>query len=220
MLRFVVQLFFLLTSVSAFAPLRPLQASSTALQVAVDTSDIKNGMTIELDGEPFKVMGFSIMKQARGAAKTTIKFKNLMRGTTIENTYRSGEKFQTANIEKFNAQYTYAEGNAFFFMNSETFEEIPIDMKVVGDREKWLSEGLEVTLVQFKDGIIEVVVPSPCTYIVAETEPNVKGNTAQGHTKPATLDCGAVISVPGFIDQGSQIRVDTDKGEYLDRVTA
>eukprot|EP00977_Amphora_coffeiformis_P012162 scaffold2992_cov214-Amphora_coffeaeformis.AAC.44 len=158
------------------------------------------------------------MKQARGAAKTTIKFKNLMRGSTIENTYRSGEKFETALIEKFDAQFTYQEGNAFFFMNSETFEEVAVDTKIVGDNEKWLSEGSEVTLVSFKDSIIEVVVPSPAIYTIVETEPNVKGNTAQGYTKPATLDCGAVISVPGFVEQGTKIRVDTDKSEYLDRV--
>ena len=124
------------------------------------------------------------MKQARGAAKTTIKFKNLMRGTTIENTYRSGEKFETSEIIKFDAQFTYAEGETFFFMNSETFEEVTVSKKVVDDREKWLSEGSEVTLVSFKDSVIEVVVPSPAVYTVVETEPNVKGNTAQGYTKP------------------------------------
>lgn len=160
------------------------------------------------------------MKQARGAAKTTIKFKNLMRGTTIENTYRSGEKFETAEITKFDAQYTYSEGETYFFMNSETFEEVTVPAKVVGDREKWLSEGSEVTLVKFKDSIIEVVTPSPAIYEVVETEPNVKGNTAQGYTKPATLDCGAVITVPGFVEQGSKIRVDTEKGEYIERVNA
>ncbi|MGK3747420.1 MAG: hypothetical protein ACI90V_014284 [Bacillariaceae sp.] len=92
------------------------RSSSTSLNVAIDTSDIKNGMTIELDGEPYKVLNFSIMKQARGAAKTTIKFKNLMKGTTIENTYRSGEKFQTAMIEKADHQYTYADGVSFTFL--------------------------------------------------------------------------------------------------------
>lgn len=158
------------------------------------------------------------MKQARGAAKTTIKFKNLMRGTTIENTYRSGEKFETAQIDKLEAQYTYTEGETYFFMNSNTFEEIPVSTKIVSEKQKWLSEGSVVTLVQFKDTIIEVVIPSPAIYTVAETEPNMKGNTAQGYTKPATLDCGAVISIPGFIEQGTKIRVDTEKGEYLDRV--
>jgi Elongation factor P (EF-P) KOW-like domain len=95
-------------------PSHPSTRSSTALNVAIDTSDIKNGMTIELDGEPHKVLSFSIMKQARGAAKTTIKFKNLMRGSTIENTYRSGEKFETAIIEKIGHQFTYQEGVSFW----------------------------------------------------------------------------------------------------------
>jgi elongation factor P len=100
----------LLETASAFAPVPVFSRAPSALGVAIDTSDIKNGMTVELDGEPYKVLSFSIMKQARGAAKTTIKFKNLMRGTTIENTYRSGEKFETAMIEKTAYQYTYEDG--------------------------------------------------------------------------------------------------------------
>ena len=102
-------------------------------------------------------------------------------------------------------------------MNSETFEEIAVGKKVVGDAEKWIAEGMEVSLVNFKDAIIEVVVPSPAIYKVVETEPNVKGNTAQGYTKPATLSSGAVISVPGYLEQGEMIKVDTDKGIFLER---
>ena len=106
----------MISSVAAFAPIHvPLAARTpSALGVAVDTSDIKNGMTLELDGEPYKVLSFSIMKQARGAAKTTIKFKNLIRGTTIENTYRSGEKFETALIEKKAHQFTYEDGVSYY----------------------------------------------------------------------------------------------------------
>lgn len=103
-------------------------------------------------------------------------------------------------------------------MDSATFEEIAVDEDVVGDRAQWITEGSEISLVTFKDKVIEVVVPSPGIYEIVETEPNVKGNTAQGYTKPATLDCGATINVPGFLDQGQKIRVDTDKGEYLERV--
>jgi elongation factor P len=103
-------------------------------------------------------------------------------------------------------------------MDSATFEEIPVSDVVVGDKERWITEGSDVSLVQFKDKIIEVVVPSPAVYEIAETEPNMKGNTAQGYTKPATLSCGAVISVPGYLEQGQKIRVDTEKGEYLERV--
>jgi len=191
---------------------------TTALtMVAIDTSDIKNGLTVELEGEPYKVLSFSIMKQARGAAKTTIKFKNLMRGTTIENTYRSGEKFETAMIEKNNAQYTYDDDNNMYFMDSATFEEIAVGKKVVGDSEKWIGEGMEISLVKFKGQVIEVVVPSWAIYEIVETEPNVKGNTAQGYTKPATLSSGAVINVPGYLEQGELIKVDTEKGAFLQR---
>jgi elongation factor P len=142
-----------------------------------------------------------------------------MRGTTIENTYRSGEKFQTAEITKIAAQFTYKEGETYFFMNSKTFEEILVPAKMVDDKSKWMMEGSELTLTFFKGNVIEVVVPSPAIYEILETEPNMKGNTAQGYTKPATVANGAVIQVPGFIDVGQMVRVDTDKGEYLDRVT-
>lgn len=209
---------------TGFSPMIPSRKSTlttsrvpTNLGVAIDTSDIKNGMTIELDGEPWKILNFSIMKQARGAAKTTIKFKNLIKGNTIENTYRSGEKFETAMIEKTKHQYTYQDGDTFFFMNSETFEEVPVGSKTVDDQSDWLEEGMEVSLVFFKENVIEVVVPSTGVYEITETEPNVKGNTAQGYTKPAILSCGATITVPGYLDQGEMIKVDTAKRAFLER---
>ncbi|KAL3795278.1 hypothetical protein HJC23_008363 [Cyclotella cryptica] len=210
----------LLTTSAAFAPSSPtLQRTSPLSMVAVDTSEIKNGLTIELDGEPYKVMGFSIMKQARGAAKTTIKFKNLKRGTTIENTYRSGEKFETAEITRKPSQFTYEDENGnYFFMDNESFEEVMIESAVIQDQKKWISEGMELDLIYFKGEVIEVRVPSPYVFEVVETEPNMKGNTAQGYTKPAVLSCGATISVPGFVEQGSMIKVDTEKGEYMERV--
>jgi len=193
-------------------------SSNTLRMVAVDTSDIKNGMTIELDNEPFKVINFSVMKQARGAAKMTIKFKNLIKGTTIENTYRSGEKFETALIEKKAVQFTYADENDnHYFMDSETFEEIFASSVVMKDVKKWLAEGSECKLVYFKDKVIECIAPSPQTYEVTETEPNVKGNTSGAHSKPALLDCGATVTVPGFVVMGDKVKVDTQKGEYLER---
>jgi elongation factor P len=103
-------------------------------------------------------------------------------------------------------------------MDSESFETITVAEKTVGDKEQWIGEGTAVQLVQFKDNIIEVVPPSPAVYTIVETEPNMKGNTAQGYTKPAVLDCGATISVPGFVEQGTKIKVDTEKGIYLERV--
>jgi len=209
----------LLATASAFAPINHhagARTSSSALNVAIDTSDIKNGMTIEIDGDPYKILNFSIMKQARGAAKTTIKFKNLKRGNTIENTYISGKKLETAQIDRKPSQYTYEDENGnYFFMDSETFEEVMVESQIIEDSKKWINEGMELNLVYFKGEVIEVQVPSPYVYEIVETEPNVKGNTAQGYTKPAVLDCGATISVPGFIEQGSMIKVDSDKGEYI-----
>merc|ERR1712071_659709 len=145
--------------------------------------------------------------------------KNLMRGTTIENTYRSGEKFETAQIEKQQAQYTYPDGNGnFMFMNMESFEEVMIKKNVAEDVVDWLAEGIECTLVTFKDKVIEVVVPKVMEFDVVETEPNVKGNTSSAHTKPATLDGGAVVTVPGFVKNGDRIKVDTERRECMERV--
>jgi len=193
--------------------------SSTPLSmVAIDTSDIKNGLTVELDGEPYKVLSFSIMKQARGAAKTTIKFKNLMRGTTIENTYRSGEKFETAMVEKKKAQFTYPDENGnFFFMDMETFDEVMIEAPLVEDVKEWITEGLECDLITFKEKCIEVKVPNPMIYEVVDTEPSIKGSTVNALTKPAVLESGATVTVPGFVEIGTRIKVDTEKREYLER---
>jgi len=187
------------------------------LSVAIDTSDIKTGLTVEIDGDPFKVVFFSIMKQARGAAKTTIKFKNLVRGNTIENTYRSGEKFETALVEKTKAQYTYMEGETYFFMDSETFDTIPVPSTVVKDKEDLIFEGMEITLIEFKNKIIEAQLPVNFVYEIIETEPNAKGNTTQGHTKPATISSDAVITVPGYLNQGDMIKIDTEKRSFSER---
>jgi elongation factor P len=106
----------------------------------------------------------------------------------------------------------------YFFMDNESFEEVMITSAQIEDQKKWISEGMELDLIYFKGEVIEVRVPSPFVYEVVETEPNMKGNTAQGYTKPAVLSCGATISVPGFVEQGSSIKVDTEKGEYIERV--
>merc|ERR1712071_113822 len=170
------------------------------------------------DGDPYKVISFSIMKQARGAAKITIKFKNLIKSTTIENTYRSGEKFQTAQIEKREAQYTYSDENDnFMFMDMKTFEETMVEKPVMESVKNWMSEGMEVTLVEFKGNVIECVVPSTMIFEVVETEPNLKGATAQGLTKPALLECGSTVTVPGFVAVGDKIKVDTGRSEYMER---
>lgn len=194
------------------------KSRSTLSMVAIDTSDIKNGLTVELEGEPWKVLNFSVMKQARGAAKMTIKFKNLLRGNTLENTYRSGEKFQTAMIEKRPATFTYNDemGN-FLFMDNESYEEIMVEKQTLDEKSKWMVEGMNCDIVTFKDKCIDLNLPNPFTYEVSETEPNMKGNTSGAHTKPALLSCGATITIPGYIEQGTMIKVDTDKAKYMEK---
>lgn len=106
----------------------------------------------------------------------------------------------------------------YFFMDSETFEEVMVESKIIDDQKKWIIEGMECDLIYFKGNVIEVKTPSPFIYEVVETEPSLKGNSAQGHTKPAVLDCGATITIPGFVEQGSKVKVDTGNGEYMERV--
>jgi len=121
-------------------------------------------------------------------------------------------------VERKPGQYTYSdESGNYFFMDTESFEEVMVDAKVMQDTSKWIVEGMECSLVTFKGKVIECVTPSPYVYEIVETEPNMKGNTAQGYTKPAVLSCGATISVPGFVEQGTLVKVDTEKGEYLER---
>lgn len=121
-------------------------------------------------------------------------------------------------IEKKAAQFTYKDdNNNFFFMDSETFDEVAVGEKIMDGKEDWVNEGMEVNLVLFKGNVIEVSVPSTAVFEIIETDPNVKGNTAQGHTKPAKLSCGATIMVPGYLAQGEMIKVDTDKKAFLER---
>ena len=127
----------------------------------------------------------------------------------MENDFKYWLTFENNPISKLQ--------DTFFFMNSETFEEVPVSAKTVDDNSDWLEEGMELSLVFFKGNVIEVVVPSTGVYEITETEPNVKGNTAQGYTKPATLSCGATITVPGYLEQGEMIKVDTAKRAFLER---
>jgi elongation factor P len=141
-----------------------------------------------------------------------------MRGTTVENTYISGKKLETATIDRKGGQYTYSDENGnYFFMDNETFEEVMVDAKVMEDCKKWITDGMQCNLVLFKGNVIECIVPNPHVYEIVETEPTMKGNTSGAYTKPAKLSCGAMINIPGFIEQGTRVKVDTEKEEYLGR---
>jgi len=188
--------------------------SSTAL--ALSTADFKNGMTFEVDGVPVRLQEFLHVKPGKGSAFVRTKIKNLVNGSVQERTFRAGESIVAAEVSKTEMQYTYTDGDSICFMNMETFEEQRVDKKKIDD-ENFLIQGLSCQISIWNDQVIDVSLPQTVTYTVVETPPNFKGNTAQGANKPATLDSGAVVMVPMFIEIGEKILVDTSEKKYMSR---
>mmetsp|Transcript_48283 Transcript_48283/g.70560 ORF Transcript_48283/g.70560 Transcript_48283/m.70560 type:complete len:235 (+) Transcript_48283:24-728(+) len=183
----------------------------------LDTSSFKNGLTIEIDGAPVKIVEFLHVKPGKGAAFVRSKLKNLITGNTVEKTFRAGESVQAAEISKAEGQFTYEEDENYVFMDMETFEEDRVPTKALGDTVDWLMEGSEVKIIKWNGKVIDVEIPKTLTLEVIETDPGVKGNTAQGGSKPAKLSTGATVNVPLFIAQGEFIKVDTQDKKYLSR---
>jgi translation elongation factor P len=183
----------------------------------VSSNDFRVGLTIEVDGSPFKVIEHLHVKPGKGAAFVRTKLKNLLTGNTMERTFRAGESVPEAQVEKAEMQYTYQEENDYVFMNMTTFEEERIPTGIVGDTSKYLRVGQDVSVTKWNGKPIEVEVPTTMTLEVVETDPGVRGNTAQGGSKPAKLETGVTIQVPLFIEVGEKIKVDTRTGTYLSR---
>lgn len=198
---------------------RPQIRSSRATRLVVmagqvSSNDFRNGLTVEIDSQPYKVVEFLHVKPGKGAAFVRSKLKNFLTGGVVEKTFRAGEMVNTADIQKRDGQYTYAEGDTYVFMDTETYEETRLK------REEWanyLKEGTTVELLFYNGKVISVDVPQFMDLKVVETSPNVKGNTVSGGSKPATLETGAVVAVPLFIEVGETIKVDTKSGVYLSR---
>jgi len=188
--------------------------SSTAL--ALSTADFKNGMTFEVDGVPVRLQEFLHVKPGKGSAFVRTKIKNLVNGSVQERTFRAGESIVAAEVSKTEMQYTYTDGDSICFMNMETFEEQRVDKKKIDD-ENFLIQGLSCQISIWNDQVIDVSLPQTVTYTVVETPPNFKGNTAQGANKPATLDSGAVVMVPMFIEIGEKIVISTTEKKYMNR---
>lgn len=190
--------------------------SSTAL--GLNTSDFKNGMTLELDGVPSRLLEFLHVKPGKGSAFVRTKVKNLVNGSVQERTFRAGESVTAAEVTKTDMQYTYSDGDQLCFMNMETLEEQRMDKKLVSNI-LMLKEGLQCQVSIWDEKVIDVILPISVEYTVIETPPNFKGNTAQGGQKPATLDSGAVVQVPMFIEIGEKIMVSTEDCKYLNRAS-
>ena len=186
--------------------------------MAVDTSNFRNGLKIEMDGEPFVMTYFQHVKPGKGGAFVRTKIKNMRTGRVLEKTFRSGEKVTEAEVEEKTMQYLYQDGDQFVFMDQESYEQIPFTSEQLGDSRKYLKENLNVDVVFWRDKPITIELPSFIEALVSECDPGIKGDTASGATKPATIESGAVLQVPLFIKEGETIRVDTRTNEYVERV--
>ncbi len=183
----------------------------------VVAGDFKNGVTFEMDGQVLQVVEFQHVKPGKGAAFVRTKMKNVITGAVTERTFNPTDKFENAIVERREMQYLYNDGDLYYFMDMESFEQIPIDAKVLGDNFKFVKENEMCKIVSYKGNVFSVEPPIFVELEVTDTEPGFKGDTAQGTTKPATLETGATIKVPLFIDIGTKIRIDTRTGEYLER---
>lgn len=188
--------------------------------MAVDTSQFKNGLKLELDGEPCVMTFFQHVKPGKGGAFVRTKLKNLRTGRMVEKTFRSGEKVEEADIDERKMQYLYQDGESLVFMDNDTYDQMSLSMEKVGQTRKFLKENTDVEIVLYKGDAISIELPAFIHAQITQTDPGLKGDTASGATKPATLETGAVIQVPLFIKEGETVRVDTRTGEYVERVNA
>lgn len=186
--------------------------------LALSTNDIKVGTNIEVDGAPWRVMEFLHVKPGKGAAFVRTKMRNYVTGNTVDKTFRAGASVAEADIVKETKQYTYKDGGQFVFMDMSTYEESRLNESDLGDKKMWLKEGLECNVLSWNGRVIDVEFPVSTMYKVVEAEIGVKGDTVQGGSKPVTIDTGAVVYVPLFVNVGDDIIVDTRTGSYMSRV--
>ena len=184
----------------------------------ISVNDLKTGLTLEIDGGLWNVVEFMHVKPGKGAAFVRTKLKNAETGNVVEKTFRAGEKVAKATLDKRDMQYLYKEGADYVMMDLETYEQISVAADKIGDGVKYLKENMNVAILLHGSNIIGIDIPNFVELEVVDTPPAEKGNTAQGGTKPATLETGAVVNVPFFVTNGTIIRVDTRTNEYLDRV--
>ena len=186
--------------------------------MAVDTSQFRNGLKIELDGNPFVITYFQHVKPGKGGAFVRTKVKNLLNGKVLEKTFRSGEKCEEPDIRESRMQYLYADGASLVFMDTSSYDQVPISRDVVGDSVNFLAENAEVDVLFWKGEPVNIELPSFVEAEVTQSDPGLKGDTSSGASKPATIATGATVQVPLFIKEGDVIRVDTRTREYVERV--
>lgn len=183
-----------------------------------ESSDLRKGLKIEIDGEPYVITQFEFVKPGKGQALYKCKLKNMVTGSQFDKTYRSGEKFNEANLEEVEMEYLYYDGDAYCFMNTTNYNQDLLTEDQLGDAKELLKENTVCNVLMFEGRAIGVSLPNFVELRVTEAEPWAKGDTAAGSTKPATLETGYVLQVPPFVNEGEKIRIDTRTGQYVERV--
>ncbi|MDY6916838.1 MAG: elongation factor P [Chloroflexota bacterium] len=185
----------------------------------ISTSDLKKGLTIELDGELYQVVDWQHIKIGRGSAQVRLKLRDLRGGHNIERTFQAGEKFARARLDRHTVQFLYSDADLYYFMDSETFEQSALSGEQVGDAVSYMKEGTTLDILTYQDEPINLELPNSIELEVMETDPGFKGNTATGANKPAKLETGITVQVPLFVNTGDIVRVDTRTGQYLERAS-
>jgi len=184
----------------------------------ISAGDFRNGVTLEVEGNIYQIIEFQHVKPGKGAAFVRTKLKNIISGGVVEKTFRPTEKFPKAHIERKDMQYLYSDGELYHFMDVETYDQIALNQDAIGDALKFVKENEMVKICSHKGNVFAVEPPLFVELAIIDTEPGFKGDTAQGATKPATVETGAVVYVPLFVDMGDVLKIDTRTGEYLSRV--
>ena len=184
----------------------------------VSAGDFRNGITLEIDGNVVQVIEFQHVKPGKGAAFVRTKLKNVINGGVVEKTFRPTEKFPQARIDRVDMQYLYNDRDLYYFMNVDTYDQIAINKETIGDALKFVKENEMVKVCSYNGSVFAIEAPLFVELEIIDTEPGFAGNTAQGATKPATVETGAQVNVPLFVNQGDKIKIDTRTGEYLSRV--
>ncbi len=183
----------------------------------ISAGDFRNGVTFELDGNVVQVVEFQHVKPGKGAAFVRTKYKNVITGSVVETSFNPTAKFPTAFVERREMQYSYNDGDLYYFMDMETYEQLPINSSVLGDNFKFVKEEMLCTVLSYKGNVFGVEPPNFVELVITQTDPGFKGDTATNATKPAVLETGAEVKVPLFIDEGEKIQIDTRTGEYMGR---
>ena len=184
----------------------------------VSTAEFRNGLKIEIDGEPYVIVEFQHVKPGKGGAFVRTKIKSLRSGNVIDRTYRSGEKVDVPELEEKTMQYLYSADKDRVFMDTSSYEQISLSEQQLGDSINYLKENMEIKVLYYKGQPINIEVPMFVELVIAKTDPGIRGDTASGGAKPATLETGAVVKVPLYLNEGDQIKIDTRSGIFIERV--